>query len=309
MQSVLTAEQLDQYERDGYIIVEDAVTAEVISKMRERYAELLEESRSVTESNNKFDLEEGHCAASPKLSRIKEPHKVDSTVFYDEVLKESGTSKLPQVLRELLGENVAIQTSKLNVKAPGGSAVEWHQDWAFYPATNASLLAIGLMVDDVNTDNAPLQVIPGSHKGPVLSHLNDQGIFCGAISPNDPDFYADRAVSLTGRAGTATIHHVRLLHGSAPNTSPRSRIMCFYECAAADAWPLAGGASYIHRLSQAELWVDLQQRMVMGVPCSQPRVEVNPIRLCLPPAPVGGSIFKTQKSGGAVSAFGTERIS
>ena len=36
------------------------------------------------------------------------------------------------------------------------------------------------MLNDVDLDNGPLMVIPGSHKGPVLSHNND-GVFCGAI--------------------------------------------------------------------------------------------------------------------------------
>ena len=40
----------------------------------------------------------------------------------------------------------------------------------FIPHTNDSLLAFGLMLEDVNLENGPLQVIPGSHKGPVLSH-------------------------------------------------------------------------------------------------------------------------------------------
>ena len=40
------------------------------------------------------------------------------------------------LLQALLGPTVRLQTTKLNTKAPGGgAAVEWHQDWAFYPHT------------------------------------------------------------------------------------------------------------------------------------------------------------------------------
>ena len=43
-----------------------------------------------------------------------------------------------------------LHGSKLNMKAPKyGSPVEWHQDWAFYPHTNDDILAIGVMLDDV----------------------------------------------------------------------------------------------------------------------------------------------------------------
>lgn len=151
--------------------------------------------------------------------------------------------------------------------------------------------------------NGPLQVIPGSHKGPVLSHHNKDGVFCGAVDPDDPDFHQEKAVTLTGKAGSMTVHHVRTLHGSAPNQSDRLRMILFYECLAADAWPLMGGASYMQRLPQREQWADLRERVIIGEPLVTPRMEAAPVRLPLPPAPDGGSLFKTQKSGGARSAF------
>ena len=50
------------------------------------------------------------------------------------------------------------------------------------------MLAVGVMLDDINLFNGPLMVIPGTHKGPVLNHNNSDGIFCGAIDPKDKDF-------------------------------------------------------------------------------------------------------------------------
>ena len=88
-----------------------------------------------------------------------------------------------------------------------------------------------------------------------------------------------------------------------PNTSDRARLILFYECNASDAWQLMGGNSYIHQLGQQELWEDLEQRIVCGKRISQPRLKDCPVRLPIPPAPDAASIFKTQKSGGAKSAF------
>ena len=140
--------------------------------------------------------------------------------------------RIKAVLQALLGPTVRLQTTKLNTKAPGGgAAVEWHQDWAFYPHTNDDLLAIGLILADVDEANGPLMVIPGSHKGPTLDHTRN-GVFAGAVDPADPLFDLSKAVTLTGRAGSMSIHHVRLLHGSAPNMSDRARLICFYELAA-----------------------------------------------------------------------------
>jgi len=268
-------------------------------RMRDIAYDFIEKSRAVSVSDDVFDLDDGHSAEAPRLTRIKLPHRQHP--YFWEVAKSSG---ITEVLRQLLGPDVLLQTSKLNTKAPGGgAAVEWHQDWAFYPHTNDCILACGLMLEDVHLANGPLQVIPGSHKGPVLDHNNKDGVFCGAIDPDDPEFHADKAVTLTGKAGSMTVHHARTLHGSAPNRSDRARLILFYECLAADAWPLAGATSYFHRLGAQEFLADLAARTIIGKPSLAPRMEAVPVRLPLPPAPDAGSIFKTQKSAGAKTAF------
>ena len=206
-------------------------------------------------------------------------------------------------MRDILGANATLLTSKLNTKSPGGgAAVEWHQDWAFYPHTNDNLLAFGLMLEDVTIENGPLQVVPGSDKGPILSH-HSNGVFCGAIDPDDPNFNREKITTLTCRAGSMTIHHARTLHGSAPNESNRPRLILFYEIARSDAWPILGASSYFHGLGQDGFWEDLQDRMIIGQPCTEPCVENVPVRMPLPPAPNASSIFQTQKSGGAKSIF------
>ena len=295
---MLTQEQKEFYAENGYLMVEDAVTPDQLARLRAITERLIDASRGVSESNEVYDLDKGHGPDAPRLTRIKIPHKRDS--YFWEVLRNSA---MTEVLTDLLGPDTAILTSKLNTKAPGGgAAVEWHQDWAFYPHTNDDVLAFGLMLEDVDADNGPLMVVPGTHKGPVLSH-HVNGVFAGAIDPEDPLFDKDRIVSLTGKAGSMTVHHVRLLHGSAPNVSDHPRLILFYEIAKGDAWPILGASSYIHSLGQARFWEDLQDRVVTGEPCVTPRLEKLPVRMPLPPAPDNSSIFKTQESAGARSAF------
>lgn len=295
---MLNAEQISFYRENGYLLVEDVVTAEQLERMRAIAYQFIEASRAVTESDEVFDLDEGHSAETPRLTRVKLPHKQHP--YFDEILKRSGVT---EVLRDLLGENANLITAKLNTKAPGGgAAVEWHQDWAFYPHTNDDLLAFGLMLEDVDLENGPLQVIPGSHKGPVLNHMH-KGRFCGAVDADDPELDLSKAVTLTGKAGSMTVHHARTLHGSAPNRSDRARLILFYEIAKADAWPILGASSYIHALGQQKFWEDLQDRTIIGEPCLQPRLESVPVRMPLPPSVGSGSIFQQQRYGGAKSAF------
>lgn len=295
---MLSEAQRAFYAENGYLMIENAVTPDQLDRLRAITARLIDASRTVSESNDVFDLDKGHGPDSPRLTRIKIPHKQDP--YFWEVLR---TSTMTQVLNDLLGPDTTILTSKLNTKAPGGGrAVEWHQDWAFYPHTNDDLLAFGLMLEDVDEANGPLMVIPGTHRGPVLDHTSN-GVFAGAINPDDPAFDREKIVTLTGKAGSMTVHHARLLHGSAPNRSDRARMILFYECASADAWPILGSNSYFHALGQRKFWDDLQDRTITGTPCLTPRLEQIPVTMPLPPAPDTGSIFRTQESAGARSAF------
>ena len=68
-------------------------------------------------------------------------------------------------------------------------------------------------------------VVPGTHHGPTYDHHAD-GRFCGAMNPADCELDFSKAVPLMGPAGSMTIHHVRLVHGSALNTSNRRAACC-----------------------------------------------------------------------------------
>ncbi|RVT82673.1 phytanoyl-CoA dioxygenase family protein [Rhodobacteraceae bacterium CCMM004] len=295
---MLTEDDRAFYAREGYLKVEGALTGAPLAELQRITDDLIERSRDVTASDEIYDLDTGHGPDSPRLTRIKLPHKRHPAYW-----RALAASPITEVLTDLLGPDTVLQTSKLNCKAPGGgAAVEWHQDWAFYPHTNDAMLAFGLMLEDVDADNGPLMVVPGSHTGPILSHHRD-GVFCGAVDPADPDAHLDRAVTLTGRAGDMTVHHARTLHGSAPNRSDRARKILFFECHAADAWPLLGAGSYIHELGQERFWADLQDRLITGRLTTTPRLAPVPVALPLPPPPDRSSIFRIQKSGRATSAF------
>lgn len=295
---MLSADQKAAYDQDGYLVLEDLIGGDQLAKMQAATDRLIDASRSVRESDEIYDLDEGHGPDNPRLTRIKLPHKRDP--IFERVLKQSA---LTEVLTDLLGPDTTLITSKLNTKAPGGgAAVEWHQDWAFYPHTNDDLLAFGVLLEDVDVDNGPLMVIPGTHKGAILRH-HTNGVFSGAIDPDDPLFTPQKAVTLTGKAGSVSVHHARTLHGSAPNMSDRARKILFFECAASDAWPILGASSYIHALGQRLFWDDLQDRQITGSPCLTPRLAHVPVTMPLPPAPDNSSIFKMQQSGGAKSAF------
>jgi phytanoyl-CoA hydroxylase len=283
--NVLTKEQVAQYDKDGFVVVTDVFSDELVQRMRRVTDELVEKSRGIGKSDDVFDLAPAHTAERPRVRRIKDPIRVDPVFM--EALKHP---KLIAALTSLLGPNLRVRNTKLNLKeAHVGDPVEWHQDWAFYPHTNQDVLAVGVMLDDCELENGPLLIIPGSHKGEVYSHHTD-GYFCGAMDPTACDVDFSRAAPCTGKAGSFSIHHARAIHGSAQNTSNHPRRLLLYEITAADAWPLSGGGLQVTSLA------DFNERMIAGEPTIKPRMEDVPVIMPLPPAPKQGSIYENQTS-------------
>jgi hypothetical protein len=86
--------------------------------------------------------------------------------------------------------------------------------------------------------------------------------------------------------------------------SDRARKILFYEMGAADAWPINGNSGAYTGMAQHDVWAKLQENMVCGTQPIAARLANVPVVMPVPPAPDSTSIFKVQKSGGAVSAFG-----
>lgn len=279
---MLSQAQIDEYNRVGAIVVPDVLSGDEVAELRRVTDGFVERARSVSKHDHVYDLEDTHSAAEPRVRRIKTPHLHHEA--YGRLVKHPG---ILAALQSLWGPDIRFDTAKLNLKSAGfGAAVEWHQDWAFYPHTNDDLAAVGIMMDDMGLENGPLMIVPGTHRGPVFDH-HDGGRFCGAMDPSRGDVDYGAAVPLTGKAGSITIHHVRAVHGSAPNLSDRDRRLLLFQFRAADAWPLLGFKDGLEAFDAL---------MAAGTPRSiEPRLTPVPVRLPLPPADLEGSIYENQK--------------
>ena len=277
---MLTAAQIEEYNEIGAIVVPDVLTQDEVARLRAVTAGFVDRARGLVAHNDIYDLEDSHTAETPRVRRIKTAHLHDPA--YGDLARHP---KILAVLKDLWGPDIRFDTAKLNLKCAGfGAPVEWHQDWAFYPHTNDDLAAVGVMFDDMAIENGPLTIIPGSHRGPVYDHHAD-GAFCGAMDPSNRDVDYSKAVPLLGKAGSITVHHVRAVHGSAPNVSDKDRRLLLFQFRSADAWPLLGFSGGIEKFDSL---------MVSGR-TREPRLEHVPVRLPLPPAVKQGSLYENQK--------------
>jgi phytanoyl-CoA hydroxylase len=280
--AVIDAAAKQRYESDGYLVVPGVLSRREIDVLRGVVDRFIDQSRSITESTEVIEIAPGHTAQDPRVRRITWPHlrapEFHALLRHPVVL---------DVVSSLIGPDLRFHHTKLTLKlARHGDPVEWHQDWAFYPHTNEDVLEVGLCIDDVTMDNGPLMVVPGSHRGPIYDH-HVGGVFYGAVGADQLRTIEAQMVPMLGAAGSMTVHHVRMLHGSGPNLSDRPRRYYLMGYSAADAWPLTpvplmDGGTY------------LDGALVAGRSTLQPRMEQLPVRLPFPIA-TRGSIYDTQR--------------
>jgi ectoine hydroxylase-related dioxygenase (phytanoyl-CoA dioxygenase family) len=275
---MLNQEQIEKFWRDGYLLAENAVSGEQLSRLQENIHQWVEESRAhdtpfgepTVDGRPRFDMGEEHCAERPALRRVNNPSEISA--HYKDVMCNSS---MVDMVADLIGGNVKYHHCKINLKLPGShTVVGYHQDFSYTPHTNDDILTVLLMLDDVTQENGCLMVVPGTHRGRQYS-LFDGATFTGFLALQEERALKSREVAVTGKAGDVCLMHTRLVHGSAPNGSdrPRGLFICVYT--AADAFPLApnpmpselegtivrGERTRVARLMQADIELPEQPKM------------------------------------------------
>ena len=239
---MLSAEQIDQFHRDGYCVAEGAVTPSQLASLRDDVRQWVEQSREydqpfgepTIDGRPRFDVAEEHSAKAPALRRVNNPSDV-STNYFDVM----SNAPMVDMVSQLIGPNIKFHHCKINLKLPRSqTVVGYHQDFAYTPHTNDDIVTALLMLDDMTPNNGCLGVVPGSHRGEVYSLFSDQ-TFTGVIEAATIEQLREKEVPIYGRAGSVCLMHTRLVHGSEANRSDTSRGLYICVYTAADAFPLA----------------------------------------------------------------------
>lgn len=277
--------QIDQFHQQGFLVVEDVLSAEEIAALQHDFDQWVEESRAQTEAYGetldgraRFDMEGDHAPDHPSLRRVSSPTEISAA--YERAALQS---RMAAITGQLIGgSGTRFHHSKINSKLPHtATKVEWHQDFLFTPHSNDDIITALLMVSEVTPENGPLNVVPGSHKGPLWSHWqNDR--FTGAVDKTVVEEHCQQPVACFGPAGSVCFMHTRLLHASSPNETELPRTLFISVYAAEDSLPFGENP-----LPSTHAGV-----MVAGEESGLIRSTENQLRL--PQKPRGASFFVQQ---------------
>jgi ectoine hydroxylase len=223
----LTKEQLERFDREGYLFFPSLFTPQETQTLLDAVPELYSrrEAYNVREKGGEAVRTNfaAHLVSEPFARLARHPRMV-------------------RPVMDLFGEEVYMHQFKINGKmAFEGDVWQWHQDYGTWlnddlmPTERAMNVAIFL--DDVNEYNGPLMFIPGSHKKGVVEAKHDLTTTSYPLWTVDDQLIAqlvERAggknggiVSPKGPAGSMILFHSCLLHASSSNLSPWNRVSVY----------------------------------------------------------------------------------
>jgi ectoine hydroxylase-related dioxygenase (phytanoyl-CoA dioxygenase family) len=219
----LTAQQISDYNRDGYLIIKNFCNAEEIDRL---YSTALNDDAM---RKNALDLND----QSGKKTRLSLWFTPGNDVFGYLTRSERMITPVGQ----LLGEDspVCHFHSKLMQKEPKvGGAWEWHQDYGYWYKNQFmfpdQLMSVMVALTPANKENGCLQVIKGSHKlGRVNHGFSGEQVGADMAMVNNA-LQTMELIYCDLEAGDALFFHSNLLHRSEANLSDHPRwsvISCY----------------------------------------------------------------------------------
>ena len=200
----LTPAQIVDYERDGFVAPVDAMSESQAHELRRRFEE----------------MERGY---PERLHREQRNNAHYEFGFMDETVHDS---RILDSVEDLIGPDILLWSTVLFIKKPRSPAhVSFHQDATYMGIEPQVGVTAWLALTEATTANGCMLMERASHRGDIREHhdtFGDDNILTRGQTIRAVN--RDRVVPIELAPGQISLHHVRTVHASAPNTSDGRRI-------------------------------------------------------------------------------------
>lgn len=228
----LSQAQAAQYDRDGYLVLEDIFSAQDVAFLQREAGALLADPDAL---DGDTIITEPGCGEIRSIFEIHRQSRVMQRLAAD--------ARLADVARFLLNDEVYLHQSRLNYK-PGfrGKEFYWHSDFETWHVEDGMprmrALSMSVLLADNTPHNGPLMLIPGSHRrfltcvGETPDNHYKMSLKKQEYGVPDEENLAELAhqhgiVAPTGKPGTIILFDCNLMHGSNGNITPFPRANAF----------------------------------------------------------------------------------
>ncbi len=218
---------LEQWRRDGYVIVEGLFSPEEVDAVKARFEKLAEGPVIEGHWNREEDGELGDPGVDPLLRypRVLHPHR------FDELSRRMMLHpRIRTTLAALIGEEPVAVQSMYYFKPPGARGQALHQDNLYLAVQPDTCYAAWVAIDHAHPGNGGMYLVPGTHRMDILcpeeADLNES--FTAHLVNAPRGMKATPAVM---KPGDGLFFNGSVIHGSGANRSTdawRRSFICHY---------------------------------------------------------------------------------
>jgi phytanoyl-CoA hydroxylase len=231
MKNELSKEQIEFYQANGFIVIEDFLSAEELEKWRAVVMEAVKDRNGIKMpgKNVQVGMDDGINEDTEYFSKVFD-QLLNLWQTNDKVKEIMLDERIGKMTAQLAGVNgIRIWHDQALFKRPWANPTSWHLDTPFWSFSDRKALSIWVALDDATLENGCLYFIPGSFKETTFENKgigkNMDGIFEAY-----PQFAKVRSFSAKMKAGSCSFHNGLTIHGAGANMTNgyRRAMTCSY---------------------------------------------------------------------------------
>lgn len=201
----LTREQVEQYNRDGYLTPIRVMSAAEARRFRDRMEASEAKVGGPLQGNYRHKT---HLLYTWADELVHHPAVIDA-------------------VESVLGPDILCWNTNLFAKeASSAGFISWHQDSTYWGLDPSDVITAWVALSPSNPKSGCMRVIPGTHTVDQLPHVDtfhkDNLLSRGQEIAVDVDLA--KAVDIVLEPGEMSLHHIKIVHGSEPNRANDRRI-------------------------------------------------------------------------------------
>lgn len=216
----LTDQQIDDFDRQGYLAGVKVLSDLQIETLREELTELMKESHPAHHLFYEFHTNESQDHTTTLFHALGAWRATSG--FHDILWNPAIAMAMSQLLRG----PIRLWHDQLFCKpAKHGGVVAWHQDYSYWTRTlPIAHLTCWIGLDDSTRENGCLYYVPGSHRWNLLPRTGLTGDMDDIMTVLTPEQKQDfQPVPIELKRGECSFHHPLMVHGSYANYSDKPR--------------------------------------------------------------------------------------